>query len=457
MGRVTDPPAAGAPAAAGALRRMADRVDWSTPFARLSLTHALGNAGEALLAIALASSLFFKVDPSQGRQKVLLGLVLTMAPFAIVGPLIGPAMDRVRGGHRVVVVGSMVGRTLVAAAMVWAVATDSWLLFPAAFVMLVLGKTYQVARAALVPTVVDSDQELVEANSKLQILGGIAGVVAAAPGGILFLIGPTAVTVGCTLAFVAASVASLRLPATRVAPSAAATAEVAELRSAGVVLAASAMATIRAIVGFVTFLLAFELRGGAQFGPAETLARNVADALNFVPGLVVRPLPVPPKWYFAVVVAAGVLGGLLGAAIAPRARAVLAEERILLGAAVLAAASGLVAALLSGLWAYALISLLVSVAGSGGKQAFDSLVQRDAPDANRGRSFARFESRFQVVWVLGAVIPAAVHLPFEAGAIAVAVVGAFAAVCYGLGRFPQLSRSGKSGISPASWGRSGSS
>jgi hypothetical protein len=242
-----------------------------------------------------------------------------------------------------------------------------------------------------------------------------------------------------------------------VAPSAAATAEVAELRSAGVVLAASAMATIRAIVGFVTFLLAFELRGGAQFGPAETLARNVADALNFVPGLVVRPLPVPPKWYFAVVVAAGVLGGLLGAAIAPRARAVLAEERILLGAAVLAAASGLVAALLSGLWAYALISLLVSVAGSGGKQAFDSLVQRDAPDANRGRSFARFESRFQVVWVLGAVIPAAVHLPFEAGAIAVAVVGAFAAVCYGLGRFPQLSRSGKSGISPASWGRSGSS
>ena len=51
-------------------------------------------------------------------------------------------------------------------------------------------------------------------------------------------------------------------------------------------------------------------------------------------------------------------------------------------------------------------------------------MQRDAPDANRGRSFARFESRFQVVWVLGAVVPAAVHLPFEAGAIAVAVVGA---------------------------------
>jgi hypothetical protein len=97
------------------------------------------------------------------------------------------------------------------------------------------------------------------------------------------------------------------------------------------------------------------------------------------------------------------------------------------------------------------------VAGTAGKQAFDSLVQRDAPDANRGRSFARFESRFQVVWVLGAVVPAAIHLPFEAGAIAVAALGAFASVCYAVGRFPQLSRSGKSGTSPVPSGRSGSS
>ncbi len=69
-------------------------------------------AGDALLAMSLAGSLFFKVDPAAGREKVLLGLLLTMAPFAVVGPLIGPLLDRFRGGHRAVIValGGAAGR-----------------------------------------------------------------------------------------------------------------------------------------------------------------------------------------------------------------------------------------------------------------------------------------------------------------------------------------------------------
>jgi hypothetical protein len=449
----------------GRVRRWSDRIDWDAPFTRLSLIHALGNGGEALLAIALASSLFFKVDPAQGRHKVLLGLLLTMAPFAVVGPLIGPMMDRVRGGHRVVVIASMVLRAVTAAVMVWATATNSFALFPAAFVMLVLGKTYQVARAAVVPSVVHGDAELVEANSKLQVLAGIASVVAAAPGGILFLIGPTAVMVGCTAVFVAASVASFRLPS-RPVPTVVLTPaeeqaledeEATELRSGGIVIAASAMAVLRALTGFVTFLLAFELRGGADLGSTDTLARNVAAHLNFRIGMTVAPVPVPPKWYFGVIVALSVVGGMVGAALAPRVAGLLSEERILLGASALATATGVLGAIMSGLAAYSIIAFGIAVAGSAGKQAFDSLVQRDAPVADRGRTFARFESRFQVVWVLGAVIPAAVHFPFEAGAIVVAAGGAFATICDGLGRFPQLSRSGKSGTSPVPSGSSGKS
>ena len=52
----------------GVVRRLARRVDWDDPFARLALTHALGMSGEALLALSLAGSLFFKTDPAQGRQ-----------------------------------------------------------------------------------------------------------------------------------------------------------------------------------------------------------------------------------------------------------------------------------------------------------------------------------------------------------------------------------------------------
>ena len=72
------------------------------------------------------------------------------------------------------------------------------------------------------------------------------------------------------------------------------------------------------------------------------------------------------------------------------------------------------------------------------KQAFDSIVQRDAPDANRGRSFARFETRFQLVWVIGALIPIVVPIPAELGFVlivaAVAAVRRRCPTCVGMSR-----------------------
>ncbi|MFM7069252.1 MAG: hypothetical protein ACKOYM_07300, partial [Actinomycetes bacterium] len=59
--------------------------------------------------------------------------------------------------------------------------------------------------------------------------------------------------------------------------------------------------------------------------------------------------------------------------------------------------------------------LCIGVAAAAGKQAFDAVVQRDAPDANRGRSFARFESRFQIAWVCGAFLPVVATLPTRIG------------------------------------------
>ena len=70
----------------------------SSPFARLARVHAFSVAGDALIAVALANSVFFSIDPTQARVKVMLYLVLTMAPFAVVAPLLGPWIDRPRGG-----------------------------------------------------------------------------------------------------------------------------------------------------------------------------------------------------------------------------------------------------------------------------------------------------------------------------------------------------------------------
>ncbi len=386
----------------------------------------LATGGDALVALVLAGSLFFSVDPSGARWRIALYLVFTMAPFALVGPFIGPAMDRAKGGRRWLLTGAAAGRAVVALLMVSAVASESLLLFPEAFVMLVLAKTHQVAKAALVPGVVVSDEALVEANSKLQVLSGLAAFGAGVPGAlVLWITGPPVLAALCALVFVAATVASMRVPATRVAEQPEGSAEKAELRSAAVLSAASAMGTLRWVVGFVTFLLAFALRGEHAEPGTGAITVRVAAVPGAVPDVAdLVPSSAPPVWHFGVVVALSGIGGLLGAAVAPRIRRKAEEEHLLLGALGLAVLAGCAGLFLDGLGGQALMAFGVATAASAGKQAFDALVQRDAPDANRGRSFARFESRFQVVWVFGAAIPVVIAMPTQLGG---AVVGAVAA------------------------------
>ena len=297
-------------------RRAAGSTDWSSPFSRLAIAHTASVCGEALLAISLAGSLFFKVDPAQGREKVLLGLALTMAPFALVGPLIGPAIDRVRGGHRVVIVATMVLRAVVAAAMVPAVADGSLLLFPEAFLMLVLGKTYQVAKAAVVPSMIEGETVLVEANSKLQLLAGLASVCGGLPGFVLLQIGPEWVVVATALTFGAASKLALALP--RVRETEASDDHVAageeELRGSELIRSTAAMTALRSVVGFTTFLLAFELRSQPDVSVAKLAAVAVRQTelyRRLSPNAPPLRLPEgPPSWYFGAVLSASILGGL---------------------------------------------------------------------------------------------------------------------------------------------------
>ncbi len=75
-------------------------------------------------------------------------------------------------------------------------------------------------------------------------------------------------------------------------------------------------------------------------------------------------------------------------------------------------------------------ALVVGLGASGGKLAFDSIVQRDAPDANRGRSFARFETRFQLAWVVGAFIPVVVPIPMQAGLLGLSLAAGAAGASY---------------------------
>ena len=72
------------------------------PFQRLARTHAFMAVGDAAMYGALAGSVLLSLTPDAQRSKVLLYLLVSVAPFAVVAPAIGPTVDRMPGGRRMV-------------------------------------------------------------------------------------------------------------------------------------------------------------------------------------------------------------------------------------------------------------------------------------------------------------------------------------------------------------------
>ena len=345
------------------------------------------------MLVALADSLFLSIDPTAARSRVLLFLVVSFAPFLVIAPLIGPVIDRAAGGRRTVI--QLVAGARVVLAVLMAFSIDSLTLFPLVFAALVLQKTYLVSKQAIVPSIVRSESELVEANSKLGVIAGITGFVAIIPAA-LIQVTPvkgwgTLLYSGALFAYGLAS--ATRLPADVVAAAPAQVAERTQLHSVPLQMAAGATMMLRAAVGFVFFLLAFWLRTQSS-----------------------------GTFWFAAAVGFSALGTMAANAIAPRVRQRLREELMVAGALAIAAVGGLLAAFLGGVGAGVLIAVAVNFSAAVGKLAFESIVQRDAPQANRGRAFARFETRFQLAWVVAGVIPVLVVIPGWAGFLVVGIV-----------------------------------
>ncbi len=402
------------------------------PFLRLVRVHALAAAGDAMITVALAGSLFFSIDPSAARLRVALYLLLTMAPFAVVGPLIGPALDRFRGGRRTMIFAINMGRAFVAFLMISNV--DSLLLFPIAFAMLVLQKSYGVAKASMVPIILPKEEQFVGGNARLALVGSVCGFIGAGPGLLANVLGGASWTVGLAMvAYVLAALSSLSLPQARVVHGPISDHESNKLRGLGIRKSAAATGTLRGIVGFTTFLAAFALRGGADdvnlSGVGKAFGAGVRHALQ---GDVASDAS--PAWKLGFVAAALVCGFLVGSLLAPKLRDRFREEVIIATALVALFVVGLLAAWGGGFGSTLLLALGVGISASAGKLSFDSIVQRDAEGADHGRSFAIFETRFQIFWVLGAIIPVVIPIPARVGFILIAVAAAVAAFLFWLRR-----------------------
>ena len=149
---------------------------WSPAFNRFTLATVLSGVADALVAVSLAGSLFFSLSPDASRQQVLLYLVINMAPFALLAPLVGPVIDRFRLGHRWIAAILFAVRVACAAALAFTLLDLALYFF--ALALLICGKAYGVVRQALVPELVDEPDQLVAANSRLARLNVIAGASA---------------------------------------------------------------------------------------------------------------------------------------------------------------------------------------------------------------------------------------------------------------------------------------
>ena len=374
--------------AVNAFRRAA-KADGADKSGLTALTYAtmLNYASDAAMAVALANTLFFSAtDADASKGKVALYLLITVAPFALVAPVIGPLLDRLQRGRRLAMCVASIGQLLMCVVM--ATNPDGWLLYPAALGKMVLSKSFTVLKAAVTPRVVPPDITLAKTNARLTIFGlaagGAFGAVAAlfmqlfdSPGALWF----TAVICGV------GAVQGMRIPAWvevtegEVPASLSASPEKPKRQPMGrhVVVALAGNGTVRLLTGFLMMFAAFAVRALTEGSPGELLL-----LLGAIAG------------------AAG-LGGFIGNGIGARIT-VGHPEQVVLACIIGCLVSTVIATILPGVATAALVGLVGSTASALAKNSLDAVIQDDLPEESRASAFGRSETVLQLAWVLGGAI-----------------------------------------------------
>ncbi|WP_399128452.1 MFS transporter [Actinacidiphila sp. ITFR-21] len=356
--------------------------------------HAVNSAGDMLVTVALASTVFFSVPTGEARGRVALYLLVTMAPFAVLAPVVGPLLDRLQHGRRAAMATAMLARAVLAWTMAGVISTAGLGLYPAALGVLVSSKAYGVVRSAVVPRLLPGRTTLVKANSRVTLAGLLATAVAAPVGAGLHFIGPQWPLYGAFVIFLCGTLLSMSLPhkvdSARGEAKARLTAdEEAPPQPAGipgrkpgllgvgssVLHALQGNSGLRALSGFLTMFLAFMLREHPLGGLSPAVSLSVA------------------------VVAAGA-GNALGTALGAWLKA-RGPEIIIATALIVALSAATVAAGWFGLITVAAVAAVAGIAQALSKLSLDALIQRDVPETVRTSAFARSETVLQLSWVVG--------------------------------------------------------
>ena len=360
------------------------------------------SAGDALVTVALAGSQFLSVQPGEARTKVALYLLVTMAPFALLAPVIGPALDRFPNGRRVALGLTMLARAGLAIPLARHI--NSLYLYPLALGLLVLSRAFGVARSAVVPRVLPEGSTLVKVNSRVTLTGVLGGLVVAPIGfGIAKVVGyPWMLRVGAAV-FVVGLFLAWGLPS--IVDSAAGEKKAPSISRAAVTpgeggrmhrilgelpAALRSAAALRALVGFLTLFLAFRAR---------------EDGLG-LSGIAILGLSAS-------------VGSAVGVFIGGRVKQSKPETLLVIGL-LCATAACLAGAILYSVVTAMLAALITTMAGSMSKLGLDAVIQRDIAEDTRNSAFARSETALQLSWVAGGafgLLPMPGWLGFALGSV----------------------------------------
>ena len=379
---------------------------------RLFDLHALSCAGDTLIAIGLAGTIFFNVPLDEARSKVALYLLVTMVPFALLAPVIGPLLDHFRHGRRYALAVTMLGRAF----LVWLISDHlhGFGLYPAVFGVLVLSRAYGVARSAAVPRLLPEGVGLSQVGARASVYGTFAGAVVAPIGLAAFWFGPQWPLRVSSVIFLIGMVVALRLPprADSEPPEAVPRPFRAMLRLGRgtdrplsgrlVVATLIGSASLRFLYGFLLLYFAFAIKAGQL--DTTVFGRDIGNQ-----------------------VAVGVIGGalaigtFLATAIGTRLR-IRRPLALQSSGLTITAGVSVLATIFFTLPMVALLAFVTAIFSGISKLAIDASIQERVPERLRASAFGHSETILMIAWVLGG---AAGIIPLT-GRVGVAVAAAFA-------------------------------